>query len=265
MDAALEELWKKFNLSEDEKGVLSVNSQDVAQSKEQAQFSLLFRLQTNRDFNKEAFKTTLQQLWRGPHHVTIKEVGNNLFLAIFVTKEHMNDILDRSLWSFDKRLVLLKRFNGDVCPNKVSFQRSSFWIRVFNIPIKSMNSTIGNYISNGIEISILVDAPKSGLAWGHFLHIRVDIDITKPLMSGKMIHIEGMEKGGCISNMRGFLFIVIGVEFWDIKSMSVNMPGKGIFLQRRMTINLVLGFVLWVLRPIGGKTFTSVQTQRSRG
>ena len=56
----MEELWKKFNLSEDEKGVLSINSQNVAQSKEQAQFNLLFRLQTNKDFNKEAFKTTLQ-------------------------------------------------------------------------------------------------------------------------------------------------------------------------------------------------------------
>ena len=60
----MEELWKKFSLSEEQKGVLSVNSQDVAQSKEQAQFSLLFRLQTNKDFNKEAFKSTLQQLWR---------------------------------------------------------------------------------------------------------------------------------------------------------------------------------------------------------
>ena len=52
MDAAIEELWKKFTLSKEEKGVLSVNAQDVAQSKEQAQFSLLFKLQTNRDFNK---------------------------------------------------------------------------------------------------------------------------------------------------------------------------------------------------------------------
>ena len=118
----MEELWKKFNLSEEEKGVLSINSQDVARSKEQAQFSLLFRLQTIRDFNKEAFKSTMQQLWRGSHRVTIKEVGNNLFLAIFVTEEHMNDILDRSLWSFDKRLILLKRFTGDVSSKNVTFQ-----------------------------------------------------------------------------------------------------------------------------------------------
>ena len=189
----MEELWKKFTLSKEEKGVLSVKSQDVARSKEQAQLNLLFKLQTNRDFNKEAFKSTIQQLWRGPQRVTIKKVRNNLFLAIFETKEHMNDTLDKSPWSFDKRLVLLKRFTSDVSSENVTFQQSIFWIRVFNIPIKSMNSTVG--ITNEIGVPLLVDAAKSGLAWGTFLRIRVDVDITKPLIRSKMIHIEGMEKG----------------------------------------------------------------------
>ena len=72
-------------------------------------------------FNKEAFKSTLQQLWKGPQCVSIKEVGNNFFLAVFVTEEHMMDVLDRSPWSFDKRLVLLKRFEGDLSPGNVKF------------------------------------------------------------------------------------------------------------------------------------------------
>ena len=59
-----------------------------------------------------------------------------------------------------------------------------FWIRVFNIPIKSMNKAIGTHIAKEIGIPLLVDASKSGLAWGPFLLIRVDIDITKPLMRG---------------------------------------------------------------------------------
>ena len=42
---------------------------------------------------------------------------------------------------------------------------------------------------------MVVDALKSGLAWGPFFRIRVDIDITKPLMRGKMIHIEDVEEG----------------------------------------------------------------------
>ena len=75
----MEELWKKFHLSEEEKGVVVVKSEEVARSKKQAQFSLLFKLQTNKDFNKEALKSTLHQLWWCFHGVTIKEFGSNLF------------------------------------------------------------------------------------------------------------------------------------------------------------------------------------------
>ena len=39
----------------------------------------------------------------------------------------------------------------------------------------------------------MVDAPKSGLAWGVFLRVRVNIDITKPLMQGEMIQIDDLE------------------------------------------------------------------------
>jgi len=75
----------------------------------------------------------------------------------------------------------------------------------FQYPNQSMNANVGNYIANEIGVPLLVDAPKSGLMWGPYLRIRVDVDITKrirvdvditkPLMRGKMIQIEGMEKG----------------------------------------------------------------------
>nr|POE74496.1 hypothetical protein CFP56_66582 [Quercus suber] len=88
----------------------------------------------------------------------------------------------------------MKQFNGDLSPGNVSFQYCPFWIRVFNIPIKSRNSVVGTRIANEIGVPILIDAPKSGLAWDPFLRIRVDIDVTKPLMRGKMIHVEGAEE-----------------------------------------------------------------------
>ena len=56
-----------------------------------------------------------------------------------------------------------------------------------------MNSVVGTRIANEIGVPILIDAPKNGLAWGPFLRIWVDIDVTKPLMRGKMIHVEGAE------------------------------------------------------------------------
>ena len=38
----------------------------------------------------------------------------------------MIEVQDRSPWSFDKRLILLKRFNGNVSPSNVTFQHSLF-------------------------------------------------------------------------------------------------------------------------------------------
>ena len=126
MDAAMEELRKKFHLSEEEKGVLAVSSQEVALSKDHAQLSILFKLQSIKDFNKEAFKSTIQKLWRGLHGVTIKEVGSNLFLAIFVREEDMKEVLDKSPWSFDRKLILLKCFHEDLSPGNVAFKYSPF-------------------------------------------------------------------------------------------------------------------------------------------
>lgn len=56
-----------------------------------------------------------------------------------------------------------------------------------------MSREVGAKITNVVGELITVDAPKSGVAWGPFLRIRVNTDITKPLMRGKMIQIEDSE------------------------------------------------------------------------
>ena len=139
----MEELWKHFKLSEEEKGIMAVEASKVAISKQKAQFSILFKLQTTKDFNKEAFKATCVNLWRSSQGVTIKEVRQNLFLAIFGSEEHLTIVLDKSPQSFDKRLIMMKRFHSDSSPANVTFCHSSFWIRIFNIPIRSMNKAVG--------------------------------------------------------------------------------------------------------------------------
>ena len=56
-----------------------------------------------------------------------------------------------------------------------------------------MNKAVRTKIGNEMGELTMVDAPKSGLAWGLFLRVRVNIDITKPLMQGKMIQIDDLE------------------------------------------------------------------------
>jgi len=165
----MEELWRNFKLSEVEKGVTIVEASEVTGSKQQAQYSILFKLQTNKEFNKEAFKATCGDLWRFDQGVTIREVGQILSIAVFGSEDHLMTVLDKSPWSFDKKLILMKRFLDDSSPAKVTFSHSPFWIHIFNIPVKSMNKAVGIKIGNDMGELIMVDAPKSGLAWGPFL------------------------------------------------------------------------------------------------
>ena len=82
----MEELWRNFKLSKEEKGVTTVEASEVAGSKQQAQYSILFKLQTNKEFNKEAFKATCGDLWRFNQGVTIREVGQT-YLLLFLVRE----------------------------------------------------------------------------------------------------------------------------------------------------------------------------------
>jgi hypothetical protein len=75
-------------------------------------------------------------------------------------------------------------------PTAVIFNQTAFWIRIHNLPILSIIRDIGEDIGNDIGRTIEVDIPENGIGWGRFLHIRVALDITKPLLRGKILEIE---------------------------------------------------------------------------
>ena len=156
----------------------------------------------------------------------------------------MMEVLDRSPWSFDRKLILLKHFNGDLSSGNVSFQYSPFWIRVLNIPIKSMNKAIGNHTIKDIGVLLLVDAPKSGLTWGPFLRIRWILTSLNLWWGGKWSTLKTWMRVGSILSMRGCQLSVIDVVYWVIKIANVSKLIKDASIPLRMSLNLVHGCIL---------------------
>lgn len=136
----MEEKWKKFSLSEEEKGILAVSSQEVSDSKQHAKFSLLFKLQA-RNSTRKLSNPPFRNYCVVSTVLLLKRLETTFFWLFL--HEDTEEVIDRSPWSFDRGLILLKQFKGNLSPGDVSFQHSLFWIRVFNIPIKSMNSCVG--------------------------------------------------------------------------------------------------------------------------
>ena len=91
---------------------------------------------------------------------------------------------------------------------------------------------------------LLIDAPKSGLAWGPFSLIRVDTDITNPLLRGKMVHFEDVGEGWVFFKYVKLLYFATAVIFSVIRIVNVKKLLKVVHLWMTMDFNLVPGFVL---------------------
>jgi hypothetical protein len=187
MTEELEEMCRKLRLSDHEKQNLRLRTGKIQQSKEEAKFSLLFRLLTNRSFNGEAFKGTVRNLWGTQGNPLIRDIEDNLFMAVFQNRDDMERVVIQGPWTFDKKLIQVKRMESDTQPTAVKFIYAAFWIRVYNLPILSMVRDVGEDIGNDIGRVVEVDVPENGIGWGRFLRIRVEIDVTKPLLRGKIL------------------------------------------------------------------------------
>jgi hypothetical protein len=187
MSEDLAELCHRMNLSDHEKNHFRLSKERVSRSKEEAQFSILFKLLTARQFNGEALKSFVCAMWAPTGGLLIRNIEDNLFLAVFTSQNDMDRVFVQSPWTFDKKLIQIVRFEGNLQLTAVQFTHAAFWICVINLPIKYMSAEVGEDIGAIIGKFLEVDVLASGLAWGRFLRLRVEIELGKPLMRGYIL------------------------------------------------------------------------------
>ena len=102
-------------------------------------------------------------------------------------------VLEMCPWSFEKQLIVLKEFEGELVPRDIVMKHCPFWVQIFNLPLKSRTKETGWAIGSTLGEVLDIDVSKSSVHWGRLLRVRVNVDITKKLIRGKKINIEGGE------------------------------------------------------------------------
>ena len=146
MAEELEDLCRRMRLSDQEKQHIRVQKERLLKSHQEAKFSVLFKLLTTRTFNGNAFKSSVRVMWASHGVLSVTTLDDNLFLAAFPSDAAVMRIFSTSPWTFDKKLILMARFVGDLQPTAVKFTHAAFWIRIVNLPIKSMKREMGEDI-----------------------------------------------------------------------------------------------------------------------
>ncbi|XP_058774390.1 uncharacterized protein LOC131648672 [Vicia villosa] len=179
------EKWKAFALSkEEEKGVVA-NDEEIIKE-ESIQRTLAGKLWTESNFNTRAFKTTMLNAWKLKHTVEVQDLSKNLFLFKFASKRDMEYVLKPGPWSLDRALLVLKRISGEEQPSDLNMHFSSFWVRIYDLPLMLRSETMAKKLGNIIGTYEKMDV-KEAHRNDRFLRIKVTLNLKEPLKRGTII------------------------------------------------------------------------------
>ncbi|KAK8684373.1 hypothetical protein V6N13_040403 [Hibiscus sabdariffa] len=113
--------------------------------------------------------------------IDILELRPNFFLIKPVMAAAKDMILKRRPWIIHEDLFSIEPYNPDWHAVDFSFTNMVIWVRVYQLPLRAMNGSMGLQLGATIGKAIGVDHRVEGGNFGEFLRIKVSIDITKPL------------------------------------------------------------------------------------
>lgn len=141
----------------------------------------------------EAMARTFKPLWQAENGFKIQKEGDHKILFSFYNKEDVDRILSNELWSFDKYLVVLQRYDKNSSIKELRFDEGSFWVQVHNIPIRYKNKSVVEVISESIGLVHRSNKNSEG-GGDSFIRVRVTLDVCQSLCRGRVIKLEEGEK-----------------------------------------------------------------------
>ena len=193
MTEELEVLWKKLSFMEEEDEGIEIDSSSTRTAKEIGKNCALMKVISHKSISLDALRKNMRMLWKPNKGVQISEVEDELFLVEFSDGKDKKKVLDMCPWSYEKQLVLLQEFDGVLSPKEIDLKWAPFWIHIFNLPLKCRTKDIRWAIGSKLGEVLEVNVYESGVQWARCLRMRVRIDVTKRLVRGKKITIEGGE------------------------------------------------------------------------
>ncbi|KAE8683683.1 hypothetical protein F3Y22_tig00111192pilonHSYRG00006 [Hibiscus syriacus] len=106
---------------------------------------------------------------------------DNMFLFKFKTLSDKQAILKRTPWSFEETLLAIAHFDPNLSLEEFDFRPLGVWVRIFELPLGYMKVEIAEKIENRIGNIIATDTRSGEGRMGDYLHVRVEIDCSKPL------------------------------------------------------------------------------------
>ena len=171
MAEELEVFWKKLSFTEEEDEGIEIDSNTTKTTKEVGKNCVMMKIMSHKSINLDALRKNMRMLWKPNKGVQIFEVDEDLFLVEFGVGKDKKKFLDMCPRNYEKQLVLIQEFNGELTPKEIEIKWAPFWIQIFNLPLKCRMKEIGWAIGSKLGEVLEVDVFKSGVHWGRSLRV----------------------------------------------------------------------------------------------
>lgn len=133
----LTQWWKKLSLNDKEGGEFQIEK-----TTEVPNYTIAAKFLTKCALNTEAIIKTFNSIWRSKNGFKVRNVGNHILLFVFDNEEEVERIFEGELWSFDKHLVLIQRYDNSIPVRELVFDHVSLWVQVNNIPTQFLSQML---------------------------------------------------------------------------------------------------------------------------
>jgi hypothetical protein len=130
----------------------------------------------------QMISAAMRPAWGNPKGLLLNPAGDNLFVVEFGSQADRDRVMEGSPWMVGKHAVLMKKYDAEVLPQQVVFDRLAIWARILALPSRMMNAERGRIIAEPIGLVRKVESDSLGRCWGGFMRLRVEINVNEPLM-----------------------------------------------------------------------------------
>ena len=193
MAEELETLWLKLKVTEEEEVSISLGGECTRAANERGKNCLVVRVLSRRGIMLDALRKNIRMLWKPNKSLQLLVIEEELFLADFEDAKDKKRVMEMRPWHYEKQLMLLQEFEGEQDPKDIVLKWSPFWVQIYNLPLKSRTRETGKAIGASLGKVMEVDVADTGVQWGRYLRVRVEVDVTRKLIRGRKINLEGEE------------------------------------------------------------------------
>jgi hypothetical protein len=107
------------------------------------QSCLVGKLLADKVVQRDYIRVHMMRAWKTLGWVVFKVLGDNLFLIEFENSWEKTNILKGRPWILDGNLFALMLFDGFTPPSQLVFEKTSFWVRMYNLPWHAWDRILG--------------------------------------------------------------------------------------------------------------------------